>query len=106
MRKSEYCGKCGSRKIVLSCGVRRCQAWTRDWGRAYYHRSIKRRTAQRRSYLWRKYGISLEQIEQLFEAQGGRCAFCQRYWKSCKKANSRYDDNFLQYAIAFLEEDE
>ena len=129
MRKNDYCGKCGAHKIVQPCGARRCQACTRAWNRAYYHRSTKRRAAQRRNYLRQKYGISLEEIEQIFEAQKGRCAICQRYWKSCRKAqNSRYDDSFLQYlyvdhdhrtekirgllcnqcncAIAFLEEDE
>lgn len=129
MRKNDYCGKCGAHKIVQPCGARRCQACTRAWSRAYYHRSTKRRAAQRRSYLRRKYGISFEEIEQIFEAQKGRCAICQRNWKICKKSqNSRYDDNFLQYlyvdhdhrtgrirgllcnqcncAIAFLEEDE
>ena len=129
MKKNAYCGKCGAYKIVRPSGARRCQVCTTVWSRAYYHRSSKRRSAQRRSYLWRTYGISLEEIEQIFEAQRGRCAICQRYWKDCKKAkNSRYDDNFLQYlyvdhdhrtetirgllcnqcncAIAFLEEDE
>ena len=38
--------------------------------------SGKKKEADRRSYLRRKYGISVEQYDELFETQEGRCAIC------------------------------
>ncbi len=49
----------------------------------YYHKNSGDinagvRAAARRKALKRKYGITLEQWEELFTAQGQRCAICQR----------------------------
>lgn len=34
------------------------------------------RAKQRRNHLWRKYGITPEEYDDMFEAQNGECAIC------------------------------
>ena len=63
----------------------------------YYHASEKRRDKQRRYAILRKYGITIEELAVMLEKQHNRCAICTRHWTECKRANSRYDDTFLQY---------
>ena len=44
--------------------------------RREYRRRPERKAADRDGYLKRKYGMTLEDYERMFEAQGGVCAIC------------------------------
>lgn len=97
MKREPVCPRCGSVKKALSSGILRCATCTRTWNRDYYHKSERRRRRQRHWYVERKYGVSIEYLEQLFEKQDRKCAICGRDWMQCPLAkNSRYDMVFLQ----------
>lgn len=49
--------------------------------RCYTHHRAKlreRKQTSRARYVWETYGITEEQYQALYEAQGGRCYICQR----------------------------
>ena len=83
MRRNAFCGKCSKLKDALRSGVLRCTACHNNWLREYYHRSESRQLNQRRSYLQKKYGVSIEEMAQLLEAQHGLCAICGKLWSEC-----------------------
>jgi hypothetical protein len=61
--------------------VKRWQAANRERYRAKqreYAKSGRRALANRKSYLKRKYGISVEEYERMLERQNGRCAVCRQ----------------------------
>ena len=97
-RRSPACGKCGATKIVLSSGATRCVACHNHWGNEYYRNSSKRREKQRRSYIKRTYGVSLEDLHRLLRAQEDRCAICGKAWQECVSAKrSSHEELFLHY---------
>ena len=52
----------------------------------------------REDHLKRKYGVSIEYLEQLLEAQGGCCAICEAPWEECvAPKRSRYEELFMQH---------
>ena len=72
--------KCGTCKRVLMledgaaliCGL--CKA-----AKKRYLASPKGKVAERRKYLKKAYGITLEQYNEMYEAQGGRCRICLKH---------------------------
>ena len=63
-------------------GRERAKRWKRDnperdaARQAAYRASGRKRVSDRKSYLKRKFGISIEDYEYLLAGQGGRCAIC------------------------------
>lgn len=46
----------------------------------------------------RRYGVSIEELEQLLIKQQDRCAICKRRWQECVPAKRvRYEKTFLQH---------
>lgn len=100
----KQCSKCGDNRLLSEFprgekykGGRRgvCKLCAKETYKAYYHRNPKVRTviiakstayreanaekdkiSQRRFYLKKTYGITLEQYDVMFEAQNGNCAIC------------------------------
>ena len=97
-RRSHYCGNCGTLKIILHNGASRCLVCHNRRGREYYQNSLVRRWKQRKSYILRKYGVSIEFVEKLLARQQGRCAVCAKLWQECGTARSGVGDSFfMQY---------
>ena len=97
-RKPEkHCRACGTAKVPLRSGTLRCPLCRRLRSREYYHTSKKRRAAMRRNHFQRKYGTSIEALEQLLSEQGSRCAICRTPWAECAGTRSRYDVLFIQH---------
>jgi hypothetical protein len=95
-RRTPACGKCGAAKIILRSGASRCIDCHNRWSAEYYRNSSLRRDNQRRSYIKRKYGVSLDDLERLLQAQGERCAICGKSWQECAPAKrSQYEPWFL-----------
>jgi hypothetical protein len=98
MKRQPKCPRCETPKKQLRSGILRCAKCTRAWNREYYHRSPERRDRQRRRTIEKKYGVSFETVELLFQKQRESCAICGKHWTACEKAkNSRYDGVFLQH---------
>lgn len=52
----------------------------------------------RRTYIQRKYGMSMEELEAMLYRQEQRCAICRRLWEDCVSVKrSRYEARFLHY---------
>ncbi|HKU66995.1 MAG TPA: endonuclease VII domain-containing protein [Candidatus Baltobacteraceae bacterium] len=97
-RRTASCSKCGAQKIILPSGASRCIPCHNRWGKEYYHASARRRENQRRTYVFRKYGLSIEGLEQLLRRQDERCAICRKPWQECVRAKpSRYEALFLHH---------
>jgi hypothetical protein len=98
MKRSEYCGKCGSLKTTLKNGASRCVPCHQRHAREYYRTSEYRRARQRQHYVFRRYGIHMEQLERLLDEQNGCCAICKQYWRSCVPAkHTPYEAIFLHH---------
>jgi hypothetical protein len=98
MRGSWNCGICGTLKVVIGNGTRRCMPCSRRRGREYYHKSLTNRDNKRRSHLRRRYGIALEALKELFDRQLMACAICRKHWRECVPAKRvRHEESFLQY---------
>ena len=92
------CSKCGALKDRFRNGYSRCIPCHNRHGREYYHRSAVRRANQRRSYITRRYGTSLDEVHRLLGVQGERCAICGRNWRDCPPAKRiRNETTFLQH---------
>lgn len=97
-RRLPECGKCGASKVVLKSGASRCLACHNRWGREYYRNSALRRRKQRESYVFRKYGVSMESLLELLHLQGSRCAICSKRWQDCTSGKRvRHEVIFLQH---------
>lgn len=93
-----FCKRCGALKILIKSGASRCKNCSKAWNREYYRRSEIRRAKSRRQYLLRRYGVTLEHLEELLLQQQGCCAICGRHWTACTPAcKSRYETMFLNY---------
>jgi hypothetical protein len=89
---------CGAQKIELNNGVRRCPDCHRKHGRNYYHNSSHRRERLRQTYVERRYGVSLDFLQELLIAQDMRCGICRTHWSECIPAKApRREESFLQY---------
>lgn len=98
VKREPSCRACGIPKITLSSGILRCPECRKRRGREYYHTSERRRDNQRRAYIFRKYGLSLEHLTAILAAQHERCAICKRHWTDCTAGKrSRHDVMFLQH---------
>jgi len=92
------CGKCGTSEAILKSGASRCLVCHNRRGRESYHSSVTRRRKQRESYVMRKYGLSIELLQELLHQQAGRCAIRLKQWQDCTKAKRTHADAiFLQY---------
>lgn len=69
--KASSCKGCGSRTRKLTTPGPRCASCHRDRKRAA-------REAAHGRWILKTYGITSEQYEALYEAQGGCCFICQR----------------------------
>ena len=98
VKRTANCSKCGTLKITLKNGASRCVPCHRRQGREYYRTSEYRRTLQRQSYVLRRYGLSMNELEQLLIEQNSSCAICGKHWRSCLPAkHTPYEKNFLHY---------
>jgi hypothetical protein len=76
----------------------RCLTRSNRWSREYYHASKERRQKQQASYVMRRYGVSVADLEKVLDRQAGRCAICQLAWTDCFPAKrSRHRSMFLHY---------
>lgn len=114
MDKEKFCPKCKTNKPAkdfptspnrrgglgswcLSCGRENGKRWyknnksTKDKQNIEWYYRNKRRA--RNAYLLRKYGITVEQYEDMFAFQGGVCAIC-------KKSESAKDKSGTLRALA------
>lgn len=84
MRTSTACKDCGSASRALSAPGPRC---------ATCHRARKKaaRKAAHGRWILKTYGITSEQYEALYEAQGGVCYICQRAKGITKKLSVDHD---------------
>jgi hypothetical protein len=98
MKRSEHCGKCGALKIILKGGVLRCEGCHLRRDREYYHGSAHRREMERRSYVFRRYGVRLEQLDSLLREQNDSCAICHKHCCSCVRAKkTRHEAIYLHH---------
>lgn len=61
--KNSYCKKCEEAQVIQ---------WRKN-------NPLKQKQIDRRAHLKRNFGITVEQYEELFEKQNGRCAICGRH---------------------------
>lgn len=78
------CKGCGSTTRALKAPGPRC---------ATCHRARKKalRSAAHGAHILKTYGITSEQYDQLYEAQGGTCYICQRATGATKKLSVDHD---------------
>jgi len=66
---------------------------------------LKTKDEIRDQRLWQKYGISLEEYNQMLDAQGGACAICRKLPKVGGKAlHVEHDHKVSQTKVNFLKE--
>jgi len=76
----------------------RCVPCRQRYAREYYRTSEYRRTKQRQLYVFRKYGVRMEELEQLLDRQNGCCAICKKNWRACVPAkHTPYEKVFLHH---------
>jgi hypothetical protein len=92
-------GRGGLRPECIECTKERCKKWyarnsareverVRQWALANPHKvaqrvaaakgSLEKKLSDRKSHLKRKYGMTLDDYERMFEEQGGVCAICSK----------------------------
>ncbi len=95
---SMNCAKCGTLKTILKNGSRCCMKCHLRRKRGYYLTSQRYRESVRRQYLRRRYGTTLEFLENLLAAQNETCAICEKHWTACVPAfKARIDETFLNH---------
>lgn len=86
MLKSKTCTKCGEERPVEQflkresgrAGVRpECKGCQAEYQKGY--RRVIRGAIQRRYSLKKHYGITVEQYNEMFSAQSGKCAICDTH---------------------------
>ena len=98
MRLEPFCRACGTQKIKLSSGILRCPSCRKEQSRTHYQTSAQRRHKQRASYIMRRYGKSMDELERMLASQSGCCGICARHWSQCRPAKrTRYELTFLQF---------
>jgi hypothetical protein len=84
--------------MILANGASRCRDCHNRQGRNYYRLSAERRENMHRTYVLRKYGLCVDELEELLQRQDQRCAICRRPWAECASAKrSRFEARFLHY---------
>ena len=48
--------------------------------------SLRNKERSRNNYLLRNYGIGIDQYNKMLDAQGGKCAICEKHQELCKKS--------------------
>lgn len=86
-------------KKRLRCGVSRCGPCSKKNNREYYRSSPLRREKERRGYLRRQYGMTIEALELMLQEQDGCCAICRKHWTTCKPAKRARDHNIFLHHL-------
>jgi Recombination endonuclease VII len=75
-RPPAYCKICTNeyKKQWITDNYQHVLDWNADWRKKH---AEKLRLFHRRNHLKRKYGMTLEQYEALFQQQEGKCAICR-----------------------------
>jgi len=94
--REHSCPRCGSAMNRIR-GRNRCKPCLRRADRVYYATSENRRRKMRESYVLRRYGTTMLELEALFERQDRACAICTTHWTACVPAKRpTHEAHFLQ----------
>jgi uncharacterized Zn finger protein (UPF0148 family) len=110
-RRTTICPKCGATKVVIKNGSLRCPSCAKANLRRYYREDKLLRMKKSAQRVESTYGITMRDVEAMFDAQGHRCAICRTlWWLLCHKCNSaiaRFHERpeRILAAIAYLSSD-
>ena len=78
--KQSYCTACGTKHLKEYRQTSEHKAVSKK-----YEESPCRMDSEWRTHIWRKYKISLEQYQQMFDDQQGCCKICRRHQSEFKR---------------------